>query len=322
MKRKASITFIVILIILAIGPLFIPIPPIENALSPRELADPDSQFIEIDGIDVHYKMWGSGETTFILLHGFASSVFTWREVAEPLSAWGRVIAFDRPAYGLTERVTEWEAGENPYTQEAQLANITGLMNALGVESAVFVGNSAGGTIAMSYALANPDRVSSLILLDPAVYAGGGAPPFVQPLLSLPQFDRVGPLIVRRFLGEANSANLLELAWHDPSKVTDEVIEGYTRAYQIENWDTALWEFTVASEQSSLAEQLDELTIPTLVITGDDDRIVPTEDSIRLAEELPNAVLVVIPNSGHVPQEETPSDVLNAIEANLDFLQIR
>ena len=83
--------------------------------------------------------------------------------------------------------------------------------------------------------------------------------------------------------------------------------------QAENWDRALWELTVAGEDPGLAARLDELRMPVLVITGDDDRIVPTEDSLRLAREIPGAKLAVMPACGHVPQEECPAVFLAAVE---------
>ena len=89
--------------------------------------------------------------------------------------------------------------------------------------------------------------------------------------------------------------------------------------QTAGWDRALWEMTAASAPSGLPDRLKELGLPVLVITGDDDRIVPTEQSIKLAKELPNAQLVVVPACGHVPQEECPQAVLGAIETFLDGL---
>ena len=71
------------------------------------------------------------------------------------------------------------------------------------------------------------------------------------------------------------------------------------------------EFTLAGRDLKLGERVKGVKLPTLVITGDDDRIVPTADSIRLASELPNAELVVIPNCGHLPQEECPGPFLEA-----------
>ncbi|WKZ42125.1 MAG: alpha/beta hydrolase [Anaerolineales bacterium] len=315
--RWAGIVLGIILALVLIGPFLIPVPPLENTVPAETLADADSQFIEVNGLNVHYKKFGSGEPVFILLHGFGASLFSWREVTAPLAEIGTVIAYDRPAFGLTERPMEWE-GESPYSQEAQIELVIGLMDALGVEKAILVGNSAGGTISMLTALQYPERVESLILVDPAVYAGGGAPAWSRPLLKTPQMNRVGPLFARQI--QTRGPELVEVAWHDPGKITPDVIEGYQKPLRIENWDKALWYLTVSSHESGLAERLDELTLPILVITGDDDRIVPTEQSVRLAGELPNAGLVVIPQSGHVPHEETPAEFMQAVIQFLETLE--
>lgn len=316
-KRFAQITAIillVILVILLIGPFLIPVPPLENNVAVESLIDADSQFIEIHGVDVHYKKYGDDEPVFILLHGFGASLFSWREVTAPLAEFGTVIAYDRPAFGLTERPMEWE-GESPYSQDSQVELVIGLMDAMGIEKAILVGNSAGGTISMLTALKYPERVKSLILVDPAVYAGGGAPAWIRPLLGTPQMRQLGPLFARQI--QTRGPELVEVAWHDPSKMPPDVMEGYQKPLQVDNWDKALWELTISSRESGLAERLAEFTLPVLVITGDDDRIVPTEQSIRLGGEITNAQLVVIPQCGHVPQEECPAEFMQAIT---DFLK--
>ncbi len=307
--RIAGSILLILLVIVLIGPFFVPVPPLENTVSAESLADEDSKFIEVNGVNVHYKTYGEGKPTFILLHGFGASLFSWREVTEPLAEFGTVIAYDRPAFGLTERPMEWE-GESPYSQDSQVELVIGLMDALGIEKATLVGNSAGGTVSMLTALKYPERVTSLILVDPAVYAGGGAPAWIRPLLGTPQFDHLGPLFARQL--QAQGTEFLKTAWHDPSKITPEIFEGYQEPLQIENWDKALWELTVSSRESGLAERVSDFNLPILVITGDDDRIVPTEQSLRLAEELLNAELAVIPQCGHVPHEECPTVFMQAV----------
>lgn len=299
----------IVLLVIFIGPFIVPVPPLEGTRPPQELADSDSQFIEINGLNIHAKVKGQGEPVFVLLHGFGASLYSWRGVMEPLSQAGTVIAFDRPAFGLTERPLSWK-GQNPYSPEAQVDLVTGLMDHLGVQQAILVGNSAGGTVAMQTALTHPSRVSALILVDPAVYNGGGAPTWVRPLLATPQMRRVGPLLARQI--QQRGPELIEIAWHDPSRIDSETLSLYKKPLQVENWDKALWDLTLASRSSGLATRLNELTLPVLVITGDDDRIVPTADSIRLASELPNAELVVIANAGHVPHEERPAEFMEAV----------
>jgi len=294
-----------------IVPLVIPIPPAGDTYPPSELADPDSQFLDVGGLQVHLKQSGSGGLPLILLHGFGASAFSWREVQVPLSADRWVVAFDRPAFGLTERpIPPFPEGQSPYAAKAQMELTLGLMDALGIEQAVLVGNSAGGTISLLTALEHPERVAALVLVDPAVYAVGGAPPWVRPLLKLPQVRRIGPLFVRNIRDWG--PDLINTAWHDPSLITADVIEGYTRPLQAENWDRALWELTLAGEELGLDGRLGELKLPVLVITGDDDRIVPTADSIRVAAEIDGAELVVVAACGHVPHEECPDAFLEAI----------
>jgi len=312
-----GIILIVLILVLAIGPFLVPVPPLENTKTIEQLADTDSQFIELNGINVHYKKWGEGEPTFILLHGFGASLFSWREVIEPLSKFGTVIAYDRPAFGLTERPLDWE-GENPYSPQAQTDLVIELMDELDIEKAILVGNSAGGTISMQVALQHPERVQALILEDAAVYSGGGAPAWSRPILKTPQMDHLGPLVARQI--QARGKEFIKLAFHDPSKITPDIFEGYQKPLQAENWDKALWQFTVASQESGLAEKLTELTMPTLVITGDDDRIVPTKQSLRLADELPNATLSVIAQSGHLSHEERPVEFMQAVTEFLSTLK--
>ena len=312
-QKRLLIIFLVLAILLGAGPFLVPVPPLEGLKTVAELTDPDSQFVEVNGLTVHYKELGQGSPTFILLHGFGASTFSWREVMQPLSQYGRVIAYDRPAFGLTERPMpgEW-SGESPYSPEAQTKLVIGLMDALGVESAILVGNSAGGTISASVALTHPQRVQALVLVDAAIYAGGGAPAWSRPLLGTPQMRHVGPLIARQI--QAQGRTFLETAWHDPSRITPEIFAGYEKSLQVENWDRALWELTAASHSSALENRLDELTLPVLVLAGDDDRIVPTEQSVRLADELPSAELVVLAGCGHLPQEECSQSFMDALIA--------
>jgi pimeloyl-ACP methyl ester carboxylesterase len=306
-------------LLVLVGPFLVPIRPLEGLVPPEDLADPDGEFVEVDGLKFHYKRQGQGSPAIILLHGFSASTFSWRSVMRPLAELGTVVAYDRPSSGLTERPlpdhprmeggAEW-TGVNPYSAEAQAAQVVELMDKLEIEKAILIGNSAGGAVAMNAALTYPERVQGLVLVDAAIYGGGGAPAWIKPLLSTPQLQRIGPL-AGRFLA-SSGGRLLGMAWHDPSKVTPDVIEGYRKATQAQDWDKGLWELTKANGDANLSARVGSVTQPVLVITGDDDRIVPTKDSIRLAGELPNAELVVIPQCGHTPQEECPEQWLEAV----------
>lgn len=313
--RIALIVLAVLLFLLLVGPLLVPIPPLRGTVPPQQLADPDSRFVEVNGLAVHYKTAGEGDPALLLLHGFGASLFSWREVMEPLGEQARVIAFDRPAFGLTERPLEWE-GPNPYSQEAQSDLTVALMDELGVERAVLVGHSAGGTIALLTALRHPERVEALILVAPAVYESG-PPGWLRPLLRTPQVRRLGPLLVRSIARWGTAG--VEAAWYDPTRLTSEILAGYERPLQAENWDQALWAFTLANQPLNLAQRLEEITVPVLIVSGDADTFVPSEQSARLAGQLPNAELVQIAQCGHLPHEEQPAAFLQAVRGFLHDL---
>ena len=309
--------FLIFLIVAA--PLIVPLPPLSDITPLQELADPDSRFIQVNGLSVHNKKYGDGEPVMILMHGFGASTFSWREVVQPLSQTGTVIVYDRPAFGLTERPMpgSWQDG-NPYSTEGNLNLLFGLMDALDVQKAILVGNSAGGRLAVQAALSQPERVSALVLVDAAIYTGGGRSfGILRPLVFTPQMDRLGPFFARSLAGEQGD-EFLRTAWHDPGKITPEIMAGYRKPLRSANWDRALWEFTKAGSGSEdLTPRLVELRLPVLVITGDDDRIVPTADSVRLGDEIPGAKLVVLPDCGHVPHEECPAPFLQAVN---EFIQ--
>lgn len=323
MRRCLRITLLVLAALLsaaAILPFLVPIPPLRDTRPARELAYPDSEFLQVDGLEIHLQRAGSDGVPLVLLHGFGASTFSWREVLAPLAQSRLVVAFDRPGFGLSKRpLPPFPDDANPYRQTTQSELTVALLDALSIEQAILVGNSAGGTIAILTALEYPERVAALVLVDAAVYTGGGPPTWIRPLLRLPQVRRLGPLFVRQ-IGRWGR-DLLDLAWHDPTRVTLEVVAGYSTPLQVENWDRALWELTLASEELALASHLGEIRVPVLVITGDDDRIVPTAESIRLASHIPDAQLVVLPNCGHLPQEECPAAFLNAVESFLAGLPL-
>jgi pimeloyl-ACP methyl ester carboxylesterase len=308
-----------VIAVILLGPFLIPVPDLKDTVDPSLLAEEDSLFVRLENVNVHYKVSGEGFPPVVLLHGFGASTFSWREVFSPLADRFTVMAFDRPGFGLTSRpLGEEIKGFNPYTQENQVELTVKLMDHLGFEKAVLIGNSAGGLTALEIAIAHPERVIGLVMVDAAVYTNDGDNLFFKLLTSTPQGRHLGPLVSRLFLNDARS--LLDLAWHDPSKITPEILEGYEKPLKANDWDRALWELTLARRKFDVSK-LGNIDIPTLVLSGDDDRIVPVEDSVRLAREIPNAVLHIFPDTGHVPQEENPQEFLEVVLPFIESLSL-
>src|SRR4030042_1807119 len=138
--RAILILLGVLLVVVLVVPFLIPVPRLEGTVPVEQLADPDSRFADLNRVKVHYKVAGEGRPALVLLHGFAASVFSWREVMGPLAESHTVAAFDRPGFGLTKRPLPggWQ-GQNPYSPEAQVDLTVALMDVLSIDRAVLIG---------------------------------------------------------------------------------------------------------------------------------------------------------------------------------------
>lgn len=290
---------IAVAVLTLIGPFLLPLPQLDT-VPPQELAEPGDRFVTLEGIDVRYRETGSGGRTFLLLHGFGANSRSWDPVFEEFASLGRVIAFDRVGFGLTERPLDWD-GRNPYSSASQVALAEALLDELGVGSVIAVGHSAGAEIATGLAAVRPDLVVGLVLESPALDSGPGR---VRRLVfATPQTQRVIRFVGRRAAGRVDE--LLASAYHDPSRVTDEIIEGYRQPFGADDWDTGLALYTAAPRLESTVEELTGLEMPVLITTGGEDTWVPTEDTVALAEGLPGTTLAVLADCGHVAHEECP-----------------
>lgn len=297
--------------------------PISTA--PERLAEPGGQFATLPlggeaedaGLRVHYRRGGQGEPVLVLLHGSFLSLFSWRDVFAPLSQVGTVIAFDRPAFGLTERrlpghLVGGAETTSIYSAAGQADLLVRLLDHLGIERAVLVGNSTGGTIALLTALRHPERVQALVLVAAMVYSGYATSAFPAWLRTLFGALRGPGALLLRFIISSLHDRAIRSFWHDKTRATAGVLATYRKALQMENWHHALWELTLQSRALGLAERLERIAVPTLVVTGEQDQIVTPAQSERLAEEIPNASLVALPACGHLPQEEAPEAFAAAV----------
>lgn len=309
-----------LLAVLVLGPFLVPVGGAPGKARAAELAAANGDFVEVNGLTVYTETLGEGQPAVVLLHGYGASVYSWRGVMPALAAQGEtVIAYDRPAFGFTQRPMpeEWQEGVNPYRDSCQPELLIGLLDELGIARAVLIGHSAGGRVAVLTALTYPERVRALILVDPALY-GGLRPSFLRVAENLPQVNRLGPRLVRSI--QERGVDLIYRAWYDPTQVDEEVIAGYKAPLQLANWDRALWEYSKVAGDAAVEDRLGELYLPVLVVSGENDEIVPVESSMRAAQDIPGAQLAVFPRCGHVPNEECPADFLAAVQPFLAALQ--
>jgi pimeloyl-ACP methyl ester carboxylesterase len=130
------------------------------------------------------------------------------------------------------------------------------------------------------------------------------------IYSIPQINHIGPALVSSIA--TNGLDLLYLSYNDPDSVTEQTLAGYTQPLKVAGWERAFWEFNRAPRNTGVSERLGEISIPTLVLTGENDLVVETADSIAVAGLIQGAELVVIPQTGHLPNEESPEEFAQAV----------
>lgn len=268
---------------------------------------PAERFVVWNGHPVYVEQQGEGEPV-VLVHGFGSSSYEWREVAPTLAGSFRVIALDLFGFGYTERPRDPAS----YTREGQAAMILGVLDRLGVESAHWVGHSYGGALSLYVAATAPERVKSLILADSA------APTYPDDRRSrVASWRWTNRIFLGLTLRPGYIRRSLRAAYFDAGKVTPEVVSAYLDRLRIEGVDAAYQGLTAAKPPSPLRVDLTKIDRPTLVIWGAEDRTVSLKDGRRFAELIPGARMVVLEKTGHVPMEESPEAF---VAAALPFLK--
>lgn len=302
-------------------PYLIPLPPQAN-LDPQVLAPAEGRFITVNGIRTFIQEFGpvDGEQV-VLVHGFGASTYTWRHNAPALAEAGyRVLALDLVGYGLSDKNFDLD-----FSHPAQADFVADVMEAVGLERATLVGHSMGGSVIGHVAQRHPERVAALVFVDGAVReansSGGGAilgiPVQLSSLAAFPPFQRWGRIALLYGLTRERMAGVQLTAYYRKEVVTPEVEEGYLQVQKIKDWDLALLGVLRDSGRSALAQPLNTLTVPTLIIWGEQDSWIPLARGEALHAALPQSELIIIPNTGHLPMEE---DVAAFNSALLEWLR--
>lgn len=259
-----------------------------------------SQFVELDdGLTVHLRDEGPRDApAIILLHGSNADLHTWEPWVDDLAADYRVIRYDQIGHGLTG-----PAMDGDYTRDAFVADVGAVADELGLESFVLAGNSMGGSIAMAYAIAHPERLAGLVLVDAGGAAiereGGGNLAF-----TIARTPVIGPLasqLLPRSLVERSLAQSVT----NQDVVTPEAVDRY--------WELARYPGNRDATRARFLEPrsafdpaaIAAVEVPTLVMWGEEDALIPFAAARWYMEHLPNATLASYPGIGHIPMEEAP-----------------
>jgi pimeloyl-ACP methyl ester carboxylesterase len=277
-----------------------------------------SQFVDIGGgVTVHLRDEGPRDAPAImLLHGSNADLHTWEPWVQALKGQYRVIRFDQVGHGLT--------GPDPkddYSTANFVADIGAVADKLGLSTFIIGGNSMGGKHALAYAIAHPERLTGLVLVDGSggpmlklaraekeeEKKGGGNIGFT--IARMPGINRLAEQITPRFLIRQS----LEQSVSVKSVASEATVDRYCELLRYPgNRRATLTRFSQPYDPLA-AEDIAAVKVPTLILWGEEDRVIPVEAGYWLEETIPGSKLVVYPRIGHLPQEE-------AVEATLGDLQ--
>jgi pimeloyl-ACP methyl ester carboxylesterase len=260
-----------------------------------------SHFVEIDGVRLHYQEKGTG-TPLVLIHGFTSSTYSWKDVFEPLSRNFRVIAIDLKGFGFSDKP------DGDYTRHAQSMLVAHLLDYLKIEKAWLCGNSMGGEISLNFALENPQRVAGLILIDSGGVEVNGGASLAPSYLLVPVLGRV--LTALALTSDKLVREGLEKSFYDDTKITDERVANYYRPLQTRGGQLAALRARTQAELFPIEQELGRIKAPALIIWGVEDELIPLEAGRKMNSLIKSSRLEVFEKCGHVPQEEMPERVLN------------
>ncbi|MGE0503127.1 MAG: alpha/beta fold hydrolase [Rhizobiaceae bacterium] len=291
----------------------------------RVAAGEGARFVDADGLAIHYRSWGPEDgRPLVLAHGSLAWGETFRDIAAPLGERGfRVIAPDIPPFGFSQRPEDHD-----YSRAAGGRRILAFADALGLERFVLGVHSHGGGAALEAALAAPERIEALVLLDVALGLGQtetSSPP-AELLLDLPV---VGDAVVA-----STFANPLLIGYglseliHDDALVTSERIALYERPYGTVGFTDAVrrWLGTGLYGDERQARSADPASWqafrgPVLVIWGREDSVTPLDQGRTIAERFPGGALRVLDGVNHIPHVEKPDDVVRLVASLMEALRI-
>jgi len=276
----------------------------------EKYANEASKFVEIDGMSVHYRDEGNASDTIpiVLIHGTGASLHTWEGWVQELKTEHRVVRMDLPAYGLT--------GPNPtgdYSQEFYAEFIHHFLTKIGVKQCVLGGNSLGGAITWAHALKYPETVRKMILVDAAGYPmQSKSVPIAFQMARIPVVKNLFKYVTPRSVVESSIKNV----YVQKEKVTLALVDRYFELSLREGNREAFISRIGRGFSDDNYLNIKTLKMPTLILWGEQDLLIPLHVAEKFHQDLPDDTLVVLKNLGHTPMEEDAAQTVAVVKVFL------
>ena len=296
--RRLGIALAGLLVLTALALVIFRTPDTDAEAMRAKYGAAPSQFVDLgNGLTVHLRDEGPRDApVIVLLHGSNADLHTWTPWVEALAADTRVIRFDQIGHGLTG-----PAPDSDYSTAAFVRTVNDVVNKLGVERFVLAGNSMGGGIALDYALTHPERLDGLVLID-----SGGAPSLGKPAGNLGFALAANPLLGELFVRVTPRAVIersLRQSVVNQAVATPAAVDRYWELLRYPGNRAATFARFGQPRAPVSRGRLSALQVPTLILWGERDGLIPVEAGRWFHAAIPGSRLIVYPGIGHLPMEE-------------------
>ena len=288
--------------------------PLETT-STKELVTKDDLFIKVSDHDIRYREYRTQEDNspnLILIHGFGNNLHSWRSITPLLSEHYNIFALDLLGFGLSDKPIDYD-----YSNVNQAKTVGEFADALKLDSFIVGGHSLGGAIGLHVAK-NNNKTKGLILFNPGII-NTGVPEFARYINLIFPFARIS---AKQFANREFREQFLKRSYYDPSIVNEQVMDKIMMGSKTEDYlqgtSSMLGKFYTANE----AELMDQVSTPTLIVFGIEDRNKSMEEALQLKTGFKNSKLQLIKDAGHYVHEESPALVSESIIREMSFLTER
>jgi pimeloyl-ACP methyl ester carboxylesterase len=258
-------------------------------------------------IKLHQEQYGNGDP-IVCVHGLGANIFTWRHFVTPFSQKNKLILVDLRGFGLSPKPRTPH-----YSIEEHADDIYRIILRDDLRDLTLIGNSLGGAIALLVALRlseqEPARLSKLVLIDAGAYKEY-LPGYLKLMRSF-----LGALVVYLAPSKLAAKFVLKASYYDKNKITKDQIRAYADPIASMEGRYALLQTSrhcIPANSDEIIAKLKDITVPTLILWGRHDSVIPLKVGELLDQDIPNSRLEVFEECGHIPQEEKPQETIASI----------
>ena len=268
-----------------------------------------SGYKPVNNINVYYEFYPNqaSDKTFVLLHGFLSSTFTFRHLISLLKKDYQVLSIDLPPFGKSAKCHHYV-----YSYKNLAETVIKLIESFGLQNMIFIGHSMGGQIVLNILHMRQEIADKAILLCSSAYLKRAKIPLI--LTSyLPYFHR----FVKYWFARTGVKKNLQGALYNHSIINEEMINGYLQPFLQDEIFVALTRMIRDREGDLPPKILHQIKTPCLLIWGDHDKSVPLKVGEKLRKDLSNSELIILEKTGHALPEERPLEIFEYIKGFLE-----